>query len=165
MSDTMENKLSNLTSSDTYFEDFEVGQTIRHSRGKTMTNLENVNFTNMVMNTASAHYDEHLCSKTPFGKIVSYGGVNFSMVLGLASQDTVENALAELGLDNISLKTMVTHGDTLYAYSRVLEKSDSDREDAGIIKFQHWGINQRDELVAEVQRTALIKRKSHWGDK
>ena len=158
-------KLSSLTGSDTYFEDFEVGQTIRHSRGKTITNLENVNITNMVMNTAAGHFDENLCSKSPFKKIVSYGGVNFSVVLGLASQDTIENALAELGLDNIRLKAMVTHGDTLYAYSRVLEKRESDQDDAGIVVFQHWGLNQRDELVAEVQRTALIKKRSHWADK
>ena len=158
-------KQSALTGSDTYFEDFEVGQTIRHARGKTITNLENVNITNMVMNTASGHFDENLCSKSPFKKIVCYGGVNFSVVLGLASQDTIENALAEIGLDKIKLKMPVTHGDTLYAYSRVIEKKDSDQDDAGIIVFQHWGVNQRKELICEVQRTALIKRKSHWGEK
>ena len=158
-------KLSRLTSPDTYFEDFEVGQTIRHARGKTVTNLENVNITNMVMNTASGHFDEAMMSRSPYKRIISYGGVNFSIVLGLASQDTVENALSELGLDNIKLKNPVFHGDTIYAYSRVLEKRDSDRDDAGIIVFQHWGINQDDKFIAEVQRTAMIKRKSHWADK
>ena len=130
-----------------------------------MTNLENVNFTNMVMNTAQGHFNEHMMAATPFGKIVSYGGVNFSIILGLSSQDTVENAIAEIGLDKIKLKFPVTHGDTLYAYTRVLEKKDSDREDAGIITFQHWGLNQDDKIVAELQRTALIKRRSHWEDK
>ena len=38
-----------LTGTNNYFEDFEVGQTIRHARGKTMTELENVNITNSVM--------------------------------------------------------------------------------------------------------------------
>ena len=158
-------KLAQLTSSDTYFEDFEVGQTIKHARGKTVTNLENVNITNMVMNTAQGHFNEDLMKLTPWGKPISYGGVNFSILLGLASQDTVENALAEVGLDNIKLKNPVFHGDTIYAYSRVLEKKDCDQDDAGLITFQHWGINQDDKLIAEVQRTALIKRRSHWGDK
>lgn len=158
-------KLANLTSPDNYFEDFEVGQVIRHARGKTVTPLENVNITNMVMNTAQGHFNEDQMSKTPLGKILCYGGVNFSIVLGLSSQDTVENALAELELDNISLKTMVFHGDTLYAYTKVLEKRDADREDAGIVKFKHYGVNQNKELVAEVERTALIKRKSHWLEK
>ena len=159
------NKLANLTSKNSYFEDFEVGQTIRHARGKTVTNLENVNFTNMVMNTAQGHFNEHMMSKTPLGSVISYGGVNFSIVLGLASQDTIENALAEIGLDQIRLAFPVVHGDTLFAYSRVLEKRDADREDAGIVVFQHWGLNQDDRLVAELQRTALIKRRSHWADK
>jgi itaconyl-CoA hydratase len=158
-------KLASLTSSDNYFEDFEVGQVIRHARGKTMTQLENVNITNMVMNTAQGHFNEDQMSKTPLGKILCYGGVNFSLVLGLASQDTVENALAELGLDNITLKTMVFHGDTLYAYSKVLEKRDSDQDDAGIVVFRHFGVNQNKELVAQVDRTALIKKKSHWLDR
>ena len=158
-------KLASLTSADNYFEDFEVGQVIRHARGKTMTQLENVNITNMVMNTAQGHFNEDQMSKTPLGKILCYGGVNFSLVLGLASQDTVENALAELGLDNITLKAMVFHGDTLYAYSKVLEKRDSDQEDAGIVVFRHFGVNQNKELVAQVDRTALIKKKSHWLDR
>lgn len=156
------NKLASLTSHDNYFEDFEVGQTIRHARGKTVTELENVNITNMVMNTAQGHFNLDLMQKGALGKILSYGGVNFSIVLGLASQDTVENALAEIGLDNIRLRTMVFHGDTLYAYSRVLEKRESDGEDAGIVVFKHWGVNQNRELVAELERTALIKKRSHW---
>ena len=161
----MTGPLTKLTSGDNFFEDFEIGQTIRHARGKTVTNLENVNITNMVMNTAQGHFNEDMMSKTPLGTVISYGGVNFSMVLGLASQDTVENALAEIGLDRISLKHPVVHGDTIYAVSRVLEKRDSDREDAGIIVFQHWGLNQDDKLIAQLQRTALIKRRSHWGDR
>lgn len=165
-------KLSDLTSPDTYFEDFEVGQTIRHARGKTITNLENVNITTMVMNTAQGHYNEDMMTRARGDKasdrssnVISFGGVNFSVVLGIASQDTVENALAEIGLDKISLKSPVFHGDTLYAYSRVVEKRDSGQDDAGIIVFQHWGVNQRDQLVAEIERTALIKRRSHWGKK
>ncbi|MFI4974814.1 MAG: MaoC family dehydratase [Caulobacterales bacterium] len=158
-------KLSGLTGSDNYFENFEVGSVIRHARGKTVTNLENVLITNLVMNTAQAHFNEDQTSKTPFGHILSYGGVNFSMVLGLASQDCCENALAELGLDNIRLTRPVTHGDTLYAYSEVLSKEDADREDAGIVVFRHYGVNQRDELVAQVERKVLVKRHSHWGER
>jgi acyl dehydratase len=77
-------QLSKLTGADNYFEDFQVGLVIRHARGKTMTQLENVLITNMVMNTAQGHFNEHLMAGTPFGNVISYGGVNFSLVLGLA---------------------------------------------------------------------------------
>jgi acyl dehydratase len=158
-------ELSKLTGANNYFEDFEVGAVIRHARGKTMTPLENVLITNMVMNTAQGHFNEHQMAATPFGGIIAYGGVNFSLVLGLACQDCCENALAELGLDNIRLSKPVTHGDTLYAFSEVLEKADAEREDAGVVVFRHYGYNQRDEQVAQVERRVLVKRKSHWGDR
>jgi acyl dehydratase len=155
-------QLASLTSADNYFEDFEVGAKIRHARGKTVTPLENVYITNMVMNTAHGHFNEDAMSKTPFGQIISYGGVNFSLVLGLSSQDCVENALAELGLDNIRLSKPVVHGDTIYAFTEVLAKEDAEQDDAGIVTFRHYGFNQREEQVAQVDRRALIKRKSHW---
>ncbi|WP_292930394.1 MaoC family dehydratase [Novosphingobium sp. PASSN1] len=155
-------QLASLTSDDNYFEDFEVGAKIRHARGKTVTPLENVYITNMVMNTAHGHFNEDAMSKTPFGQIISYGGVNFSIVLGLSSQDCVENALAELGLDNIRLSKPVVHGDTIYAFTEVLSKEDAGQDDAGIVTFRHYGFNQRDEQIAQVDRRALIKRKSHW---
>ncbi len=158
----MTNTFPELTSANNYFEDFEVGAVFKHARGKTVTLLENVLITNMVMNTAQGHFNEHAMKSYAWGQVVSYGGVNFSLVLGLASQDCVENALEELGLDNIRLSKPVFHGDTVYAYTEVLSKSDADREDAGIVVFRHYGTNERDEQVAQVERRALIKRRSHW---
>ena len=158
----MTNTFPELTSRNNYFEDFEVGAVFKHARGKTVTLLENVFITNMVMNTAQGHFNEHAMKAYDWGQVVSYGGVNFSLVLGLASQDCVENALEELGLDNIRLSKPVFHGDTVYAYTEVLSKSDADREDAGIVVFRHYGTNERDEQVAQVERRALIKRRSHW---
>ena len=118
-------KLSDLTGRTNYFEDFIVGQVIRHARGKTLEGLENVLITNLVMNTAQGHFNEHAMRKSPYGGRLSYGGVNFSLCMGLAMQDTGENALAELGMDNIRLMSPVIHGDTLYAYSEVLAKEDA----------------------------------------
>jgi acyl dehydratase len=164
-------KLSDLTGKDNYFENFTVGQVFKHARGKTVEPLENVLITNMVMNTAQAHFNEHVMQQNPMrmatviAERVSYGGVNFSLVMGLAMQDTGENALAELGLDNIRLMTPVLHGDTLYAYSEVLAVKDSDRADAGEVTFRHYGTNQRDEQVFQGDRRVLLKRRSHWGDR
>ena len=158
-------ELAKLTGKTNYFEDFEVGTVIRHARGKTITPLENVLITNLVMNTAAGHFNEHLMQGSPVGGVISYGGVNFSLVLGLASQDCCENALAELGLDNIRLTAMVGHGDTLYACSEVLGTQDCERQDAGVVVFRHYGYNQRDQQVAQIDRKVLLKRRSHWGER
>jgi itaconyl-CoA hydratase len=159
-------KLSDLTGKSNYFEDFTVGQVIRHARGKTVEGLENVLITNLVMNTAQGHFNEHAMKTSPYGGRLSYGGVNFSLVMGLAMQDTGENALAELSMDNIRLQNPVVHGDTLYAFSEVLAKEDApDRDDAGVVTFCHYGVNQDDKQVFQGDRCMLIKRRSHWADR
>ncbi len=151
--------MSALTGNDNYFEDFTVGLVIKHARGKTVEVTENVLITNLVMNSADAHFNADKMSKTPFGKPLSYGGVNMSIVLGLAAQDTAENAIAEIGMDKMRFKSPVFHGDTLYAYSEVLSVKNSERDDAGIITFKHWGVNQDDKIVFDGERMVLMRKR------
>ena len=154
-----------MSNSAFYFEDFVEGEIIEHHRGKTLTEMDQVLITNLVMNSAAAHFDEHLMKDHMFGSRVAFGGVTISMIIGMAAQDTAENALEELSLDNIRLTHPVFHGDTLYAYTKVTAKSDADRDDAGIVEFHHWGINSEDKIVFQGDRRVLIKRRSHWVDR
>ncbi|MBS0407024.1 MAG: MaoC family dehydratase [Proteobacteria bacterium] len=156
-------QLNQLTERDNYFEDFVVGDVMKHVRSKTLEPLEQVLITNMVMNTASGHFDEEVMKSHPMGKRLSFGGVNIAMFVGMASQDTAENAIAELGMDKIRLQGPVFHGDTLTAYTEVLEVGPAEREDAGIVRFRHIGTKQDGSIVFEGERTVLIKRRSHWG--
>ena len=160
----MENKISALTGTDNFFEDFEVGTTYEHARGKTVTEMDGVLITNLVMNTAQGHFNEDQMAKGPMGQRIVFGGVTAAMVIGLAMQDTGEQALTELGLTGIRFRIPVHHGDTLYAFSTVLEKTDSDRDDAGVVRFHHRGLNQEGKVVFEGERTVLIKRRSHWAE-
>ncbi|MDR2154627.1 MAG: MaoC family dehydratase [Burkholderiaceae bacterium] len=161
-------KAAALTSANNYFEDFEAGMLMRHARGKTVTEMDNVFITNMVMNTAEGHFNEDAMRREGrgiFSQRVVFGGINLSMVLGLAAQDTAEQCLQEIGLDNIRLSNPVFHGDTLYAYSEVLQTRPSEREDAGIVRFRHYGLNQDDKVCVQAERTVLLKRRSHWAGK
>ena len=69
------------------------------------------------------------------------------------------NSVADRGR---RLKSPVFHGDTIYAFSEVAEKGDADRDDAGVVTFRHWGVNQDDVVVCECVRRVLVKRRSHW---
>lgn len=161
-------KVSELVSRNNFFEDFPVGRLIAHARGRTITEMDNVLITHMVMNTAEGHFNEHRMQTRAngiFATRVVFGGINLSFVLGLAAQDTAEQALAELSLDRIRLSHPVVHGDTLYACSEVLALEEADREDAGIVRFKHYGLNQNDKLCVEVERRVLLKRRSHWADR
>ncbi len=150
-----------LTGNNNWFEDFVVGDVIRHARGKTMCENDNVGITLQVLNTAEAHFNED-AMKGSFGKRLQFGGVTIAMIIGLTTQDTAENAIRELSLDGIRLKTSVFHGDTLYAYSEVLEKESFD-DVSGIVRFHHWGTNQNDEIVFEGDRRVLIRKRNAMG--
>ncbi len=154
--------MTRLTSESSFFEDFEVGQKMRHARGTTIEEVESQLLTKLVMNTADGHFDEHRMKRSPWGRRLVFGLVTGSTVIGLATQDTAENALAELGLDKLRFRAPVFLGDSLTAYTQVLETRDADSEDAGVVRFKHWGVKQDGVVVFEGEREVLIKRRSHW---
>ncbi|WP_299557553.1 MaoC family dehydratase [uncultured Sulfitobacter sp.] len=157
---------SALTSSVNYFEDFTEGDVWRHARGKTVTEMDNVLLTNLVLNTAEGHFNEDRMQKAGggiFSQRVVFGGINLSFVIGLAAQDTGEQVIAELEMDKVRLRHPVFHGDTLYAFTEVVEKTASDRDDAGCVRFRHYGINQDDKLCVEAERVVLMKKRAGWG--
>jgi acyl dehydratase len=144
-----------LTGTDNYFEDFTPGDLIRHARGKTVTEMDGVLLCNLVMNTAQGHFNSDLMQKSPFGDVIVFGGIVASMVIGLAYQDTGEQAIAEIGLDRVRFRVPVQHGDTLYAFTEVLEKDEGNGE----VRFRHWGINQKEQVVFEGERRVRLKRR------
>jgi itaconyl-CoA hydratase len=151
--------LSDLTGKDNYFEDFVPGAIMRHARGKSIEAAEHVMMTNLVMNSAQGHFNEEAARATPFGRRMTFGGYTAALVIGLSSQDTSENALAELSLHKIRFATPVFAGDTIIAFTKVLGVSEADDPAAGIVHFKHWGVNQDDKIVFEGERKVLVKRR------
>jgi itaconyl-CoA hydratase len=155
-----------LTGRGNYYEDFAVGDVYEHARGKTIEALENVLLTNLVLNTAQIHFNEDLAERIAAQKHrIVFGGVTASLVIGLAMQDTGEQAVEEVALDKVRFRISVIHGDTLYAFSEVLGKNDSaevlrGHREVGEVHFKHWGVNQRGETVFEGERRVLIKKRS-----
>ncbi|HET9690783.1 MAG TPA: MaoC family dehydratase [Acidimicrobiales bacterium] len=144
-----------------WFEDFSPGQRWRSARGTTVGEVENQLLTKLVMNTAQAHFNEHVMAGSPMGdgRLV-FGLVTGSIVIGLATQDTAEHAVAEVGLDGLRFRSPVHHGDTLYAYTEVVDVAPAaDRDDAGVVRFRHWGANQHGVIVFEGDRTVLVERR------
>jgi itaconyl-CoA hydratase len=161
----MSTELSTLTGKSNFFEDFAIGDVYEHARGKTVEALENVLITNLVLNTAQAHFNEDLAQSLEQKHRITFGGVTASIVIGLAMQDTGENAVEEVGLDQVRFRVPVLHGDTLYAFTEVVSKEEEPADsrghkNVGLIHFRHWGVNQRGETVFEGERRVLIKKRA-----
>jgi len=162
----MKRSIASHTAETGYFEDFEVGARMRHARRTTISEGESHLLTKLVMNTADGHFNaDKFPEGAPFPNQLVFGLLTGGMVIGLATQDTAEQALAEVGLDALRFLSPVVPGDTLTAYSEVLEVRDADREDAGVVRFKHWGVKQDETVVFEGEREVLIKRRSHWAQR
>jgi acyl dehydratase len=75
-------------------------------------------------------------------------------------QTTLGTLVANLGYDKLVMPNPVFIGDTMRATSEVTELRESrSRPNAGIVTFTHRLINQRDEVVCQCLRSALIFRK------
>lgn len=147
------------TTSGGYFEDFPVGRKLRHARGATIGEVENNLLSKMVMNTAQAHWNEDIVPDDhPLGagRIV-FGLITAAMVFGLSSEDTADNAIAELGCQNLRFTGPVHHGDSLYAYTEVIAAEPDVAQRAGVVTFQHWGVDQAGRVVFHGVRRVLIK--------
>ena len=143
-----------------YFEEWRIGDRLEHQPGRTVTETDNLLITALTHNPQPLHLDEDYAAKTEFGRIVVNGTFTFSLLVGLSVGDTTLGTLvANLGYDKVRMPKPVFIGDTLRAETEVIALKDSQsRPEAGIVTFEHRMLNQREEVVCTMERTALIQR-------
>jgi len=145
-----------------WFEDWTVGDRIEHEIRRTVTETDNLLFSAMTYNPQPLHIDAEAAKASEFGQILVNGTFTFSLMVGVSVGDTTLGTLvANLGYDKLVMPSPVFIGDTLRSESEVVELKESrSRPAAGIITFRHRSLNQRDQIVCECLRTALIQRKA-----
>ena len=144
-----------------WFEQFAVGQTFEHEIRRTVTESDNMWFSNATCNPAAVHIDAEYCKGTEFGKPLVNSIFTLGLVIGLSVQDTtLGTTVANLGMSDTRFPKPVFYGDTIRALTVVKEIRESkSRPNAGIVTFQHTGLNQRNEAVCLCTRQALMLRK------
>ena len=144
------------------FEDFEVGDLYPHPLGRTVLSADNVWFTALTMNTNPLHFDHAYAARTEFGRPLVNSTFVLALVTGLSVSDLSQNAVANLGWDEVRLPNPVFEGDTLYARSEVLEaRASKSRPYAGIVRVKTTGFNEDGTVVIEFQRSFMVYRRGH----
>jgi 2-methylfumaryl-CoA hydratase len=138
-----------LTGTQTYFDNFKVGDIIVHANGRTITD-EHYAWTYRVMNTHPLHYDRLYStgrSGAMSGEPIVYGGLVFGWLAGYTEGYHTQPAVS---------------GDTVYAISRVLDKEEGpDGYDAGIVTFQLIGLkNMRPKEAIEKYGADLFMKEN-----
>ena len=150
-----------------YYEDFEVGHIFIHRLTRTVTQMDNMLFSNMTLNPQPLHIDAHFCAtETEWGKPLMNSLFTLGLMIGISVNDTtVGTTIANLGMNDVKFPAPVFEGDTVHCTTEVLGKRESkSRLNAGLVEFHHRGFNQHNTLVAECRRQAfMLKRPAATG--
>jgi acyl dehydratase len=144
-----------------YYDEWQVGDRLSHDIRRTVTETDNLLFSTMTHNPQPLHLDVEAAKASEFGQIIVNGTFTFALMIGLSVGDTTLGTLvANLGYDKLVHPSPVFIGDTMRAETEVVALKDSkSRPNAGIVTFEHRLINQRDQIVCQCLRSALLLRR------
>ncbi len=118
------------------FDSYAEGERIDHIDGMTIEEAEHQLATRLYQNTARVHFNQHVEGQGRFGRRLIYGGHIISLARAL-SFNGLSNAVKVLALNGGSHTAPCFAGNTLYAWSEVLEaQALPGRYDAGVLRLR-----------------------------
>jgi acyl dehydratase len=144
-----------------YFDEWQVGDVIAHAVTRTVTETDNVLVSALTHNPQPMHLDHEMAAASEFGRPLVNSIYTFGLMIGVSVSDTTLGTLvANLGYDRLVFPNPVFIGDTLRSESHCIEARESkSRPNAGIVTWEHRSFNQRNELVCQCSRSALLLKK------
>jgi len=144
-----------------YFDEWQVGDRVAHEVTRTVTETDNVLISALTHNPQPLHLDHEAAAASEFGRPLVNSIYTFGLMVGVSVADTTLGTLvANLGYDKLVFPNPVFAGDTLRSETECIAVRESkSRPNAGIVTWNHSSFNQRDELVCECTRTALLLKK------
>lgn len=145
-----------------YFEDFEIGKVYEHRLTRTVTQMDNMLFSNMTLNPQPLHIDRHFAeTETEWGKPLVNSLFTLGLMIGISVNDlTMGTTIANLGMADTRFPHPVFENDTVHCTTEVLGKRESNsRPTAGIVELHHRAYNQHGKLVAECRRQAFMLKR------
>ena len=143
-----------------YYDEWQIGDHVAHAVTRTVTETDNVLVSALTHNPQPMHLDHEIAAASEFGRPLVNSIYTFGLMIGVSVSDTTLGTLiANLGYDKLVFPNPVFVGDTLRSESECIAVRESkSRANAGIVTWAHSSFNQRDELVCECTRSALLLR-------
>ncbi len=105
-----------------YFEDFAPGAQFVHRLRRTVTQMDNMLFSNMTLNPQPLHIDAEFCAtETEWGRPLMNSLFTLGLMIGMSVNDlTVGTTIANLGMTDVRFPHPLFEGDTVHATTEVL---------------------------------------------
>jgi len=139
-----------------YLDELEPGQVFEHPRGFTFTASNMLDFARTFMQANPLYLNSQYARAHGFSDLLASPQMVFNVTLSLGVQNDSEKAIANLGYYQVQFLRPVYPGDTLRAFTKVLERKDRGPDKPGITTIRTVGVNQDNELVLQYERKILV---------
>ncbi len=142
-----------------YFEDFAIGETIRHATPRTL-NAGDASLYSALYGTRFAPQ-----SAETFARAIGYPAspiddlLAFHVVFGKTVPDVSLNAVANLGYADCRFLEPVYPGDTVSSVSEVIGLKENSNRQSGVVTVRSRGLNQRGETVIDYVRWVMVRKR------
>ncbi|MBY0429944.1 MAG: MaoC family dehydratase, partial [Rhodospirillales bacterium] len=142
-----------------FFEDFRLGQEIRHATPRTVTTGDVALYCALTGNRfAFASSDEFARAlglpAAPLDDLLA-----FHIVFGKTVPDISLNAVANLGYADGRFGVPLMPGDTVTSTSKVIGLKENSNRQTGVVHVRSTGINQRGEMVLDYARWVMVRKR------
>jgi len=147
------------TSTGNFFEDFSVGQVLRHATPRTVTAGDVALYTALYGSRFAVQ------SSNAFARAIGYDAAPlddllvFHVVFGKTVSDISLNAIANLGYADCRFLRPVFPGDTLTAVSEVIGLKQNSNGRTGVVWVRSTGTNQNGEDVLRYARWVMVRKR------
>ncbi len=139
-----------------YLDELEPGQIFEHPRGFTFTTSNMLDFARTFMQANPLYLNADYARAIGFPGLPASPQMVFNVTLSLGVQNDSEKAIANLGYYQVQFVRPVYPGDSLRAFTRVLERKDRGPDKPGIARIRTVGVNQHDQVVLQYERKIMV---------
>ena len=151
--------MKNKTNSGNFFEDFFVGQELKHSTPRTISSGDVSLFIGLLGSRFVLHSSKEFAKKIGFKEAPIDDILTFNMVFGKTVPDISLNSPANLGYASCKFIQPVYVGDTIKTTSKVLGVKENSNKKTGIVWVNSTGKNQKNEVVLDYIRWVMVNKK------
>lgn len=151
--------MSNKTATGNFFEDFQLGQVIRHATPRTVTTGDVAVYNGLFGARFAVQSSDEFARKIGYPRSPIDDLLVFHVVFGKTVPDISLNAVANLGYANCRFLRPVYPGDTLTAISEVIGLKENSNKKTGIVYVRSRGMNQNGEDVLDYARWVMVQKR------
>ncbi|MGE0653560.1 MAG: MaoC family dehydratase [Alphaproteobacteria bacterium] len=142
-----------------FFEDFRIGQEIRHATPRTVTAGDAALYVGLTGSRFVLHASDAFARALGYPVAPLDDLLVFHVVFGKTVPDVSLNAIANLGYAGCRFGVPVFPGDTLSTRSTVIGLKETSNRQTGVVHVRSIGVNQRGETVLDYVRWVLVRKR------